>query len=58
MKKEFTQYNTISVEAAKTGWIVKDLKDKKKPAEIFIRWESVVKKLEHELMTKGDADRN
>lgn len=50
MKKE--QYQTLTVEAAKTGWIVR-VKDK--PAEIFFRWEQVVKKLEAELITKCDV---
>lgn len=48
MEKE--QYQTITVEAAKTGWIVRV---KGKPAEIFIRWDQVVKKLEAELTTKN-----
>jgi hypothetical protein len=50
MPKE--QYKTLTVEAAKTGWIVRE---NGKPAEIFIRWEHVVKKLEMELTSKGDG---
>lgn len=50
MKKE--QYKTLTVEAAKTGWIIRE---SGKPAEIFIRWEAVVKKLELELTSKGDS---
>jgi hypothetical protein len=46
------QYKTLTVEAAKTGWIVRE---KGKPAEVFTRWESVVKKMEIELTSKGDA---
>lgn len=49
--KEKEQYKTLEVEAAKTGWIVRE---KGKPAEIFIRWEQFVKKLEMELSSKGD----
>lgn len=45
------KYKTLTVEAAKTGWIVRE---KGKPAEIFIRWEAFVKKLEMELTSKGD----
>jgi hypothetical protein len=45
------QYKTLTVEAAKTGWIVRE---DGKPAEIFIRWEAVVKKMEIELTSKGD----
>ena len=50
MPKE--QYKTMTVEAAKTGWIVRE---KGKPAEIFTRWDWVVKKLEMELTSKGDS---
>lgn len=46
-------YKTIIVEAAKTGWIVRE---NGTPAEIFTRWESVVKKLEAELTSKGDEN--
>jgi len=42
-------FKTITVEAAKTGWIVRE---KGQPAEIFHRWEAVVNKLEKELTTK------
>lgn len=42
-------YKTITVEAAKTGWIVRE---KGCPAEIFTRWEMVVAKLELELTSK------
>ncbi len=45
------QYKTLTVEAAKTGWIVRE---NAKPAEIFIRWDQVVRKLEIELTSKGD----
>jgi len=50
MQKE--QYKTLTVEAAKTGWIVRE---KGKPAEVFVRWERVVAKLEAELTSKGDG---
>lgn len=46
-------YKTITVEAAKTGWIVRE---KGRPAEIFTRWEKVVAKLEMELTSKGDEN--
>lgn len=45
-------YKTLTIEAAKTGWIVREAG---KPAEIFIRWEQVVKKMELELTTKGET---
>lgn len=44
------QYKTLTVEAATTGWIVREVG---KPAEIFTRWDSLVRKLEQELTTKG-----
>ena len=44
-------YKTLTVEAAKTGWIVRETG---KPAEIFIRWEKVVDKLALELTSMGD----
>lgn len=46
-------YKTITVEAAKNAWIVRE---KGRPAEVFTRWESVVKKLEAELTSKGDEN--
>lgn len=46
-------YKTITVEAAKTGWIVRE---KGRPTEIFTRWEKVVAKLEMELTSKGDEN--
>lgn len=46
-------YKTLTVEAAKSGWIVRE---KDCPAEIFVRWESFVNKLEHELTSKGDGE--
>ena len=49
-KKERGQYKTLTIEAALTGWIVRE---HGKPAEIFTRWENVVKKIERELTTKG-----
>ncbi len=51
MPKE--QYKTLIVEAAKTGWVVRE---PRKPAEIFIRWEQLVKKLEMELTSKGEGE--
>jgi len=45
-------YKTITVEAATTGWIVRE---KGKPSEVFIRWELLIKKLEKELTSKGDG---
>lgn len=41
-------FKTITVEAARTGWIVRE---KGQPAEIFHRWDAVVRKLEKELTT-------
>lgn len=46
------QYKTLTVEAAKTGWIVREAG---KPAEIFVRWEALVSKLAAELSSKGDG---
>ena len=49
--KKGERYKKITIEAAVQGWIVKEAG---KPAEVFVRWDSVVKKLEHELTSKGD----
>ena len=43
-------YKTLTVEAALTGWIVREAG---KPTEIFVRWVEVVKKLERELTNQG-----
>lgn len=50
MKKP--EYNIITIEAAKTGWIAKK---RGEPAEVFIRWDELVRYLETRLVTKGDA---
>lgn len=47
MKK--VKYNKVIVEAGKNGWFVKQTG---KPCEIFVRWESLIKRLEEELTTK------
>jgi len=51
-KTEKATYNKLTIEAARTGWIVKQ---QGKPAEVFVRWENVVKHLENQLTSKGDA---
>jgi hypothetical protein len=48
--KSKDEYKTLTVEAAISGWIVRETG---RPAEIFVRWESFVLKLEHELTNKG-----
>jgi hypothetical protein len=48
------QYKPLTVEAAKTGWIIRE---RGKPAEVFVRWEQVVRRLEAELTSKGDEGR-
>jgi hypothetical protein len=48
MSKSKGEYKTITIEAALTGWIIRE---RGKPTEIFARWEQVVKKLERELTT-------
>jgi len=48
--KSKDHYKTLTVEAAISGWIVREAG---KPAEIFVRWESFVQKLEKELTSKG-----
>lgn len=45
-----TQYNTVSIEAAESGWIVKE---RGQPTKLFYRWESLVKYLEGRLTTPG-----
>ena len=51
IKQTDPAYKTLSVEAARTGWVVRE---KGKVTELFIRWPDVVKKLEAELTSKGD----
>lgn len=46
-------YKQVTVESAVSGWIVKEAG---KPAEVFVRWDAVVKKLERELTSKGDKE--
>lgn len=48
---EKTEYNTVTVEAARTGWIVKETG---KPAEVFIRWDALLRHLESRLTSKGN----
>ena len=43
------EYKTLIVEAATTGWIVRE---KGKPAQIFVNWDNFVGKLKHELTSK------
>lgn len=43
------EYNTLTIEAAENGWIVKQ---KGKTVKIFIHWDRVVKHLESQLVTK------
>lgn len=47
---EKKHYKKLTVEAAVSGWIVHE---PGKPAEIFVRWESLIRKLEAELTIKG-----
>jgi hypothetical protein len=48
-KPEKSAYKTLTVEAAIQGWVVRE---PGKPAEIFVRWESLIRKLEKELTNK------
>lgn len=50
--KETAIYNTVTVEACKNGWIVKQ---KGKPVEVFFQWRNVINRLEFELITKGES---
>lgn len=50
-KKEKVEYKTLTVEAAKKGWIVRE---KGEPAEIFYIWRQVIDKLEQKLTSAGD----
>jgi hypothetical protein len=43
------EFKKLSVEAARTGWIVRETG---KPAEIFIRWDALVSYLASQLLTK------
>ena len=51
MKKP--EYNTVSVEAARTGWIVRE---QGRPAEVFIRWDALLRYIETRLTSKGDEN--
>ena len=44
------EYNTLTIEAAESGWIVKE---KGKPTKVFFRWESLTVYLADRLTTKG-----
>jgi hypothetical protein len=47
------EYNKVQVEAAITGWI---LTRRGHPAEVFVRWESLVSRLAYLLTSKGVSD--
>ena len=49
------KYKTLTVEAALTGWIVRE---QGQPPEVFHRWGSVVAKLEKELTTGVESLRS
>ena len=51
--EERIKYNYLTIEAAVSGWIVKQ---QGKPTEVFTQWEEVIKRLERELTNKGNAD--
>lgn len=46
MSKVTDEYPTLTVEAARSGWIVKQ---DGKPAEIFVRWEALIAYLKAQL---------
>lgn len=49
MSNETAKYSTVTVEAAVSGWIVKE---KGQPAKVFVRWEALVSYLQYRLATK------
>ena len=49
---EKTRYNIITIEAAESGWIVRQAG--KPHAKVFLIWARVVELLEAELTSKGD----
>ena len=49
------KYKKLTIEAAISGWIVKE---PGKPAEVFVRWEALVRRLEMELTSKGATNGN
>lgn len=51
MKLLTPEYNTVTIETALTGWVVRE---KGRPTELFIRWESLVNHLAKRLTSKGD----
>jgi hypothetical protein len=50
-KVEKEQFKILTIEAAKTGWIIRE---KGEPAEIFHIWPQVIRKLEQELTSKDN----
>jgi len=50
MSKKDSNYKTLTIEAATTGWIIRE---SGKPAEIFHIWSQVIRKLETELTNKS-----
>lgn len=50
MEKEKTEdYRTVTIEAACGGWVVKQ---KGRPAEVFVRWDALIRRLGRELTNK------
>jgi hypothetical protein len=46
-------YKKVTVEAGDGGWI---LREQGKPAEVYVRWDKVVRRLEYLLTSKGDGE--
>jgi hypothetical protein len=44
-------FKKLTIEAAHGGWI---LKERNKPAEVFVRWEMLIRRLKLELTSKGE----
>jgi hypothetical protein len=49
--KDTNVYHVLTIEAARTGWIVKE---SGRPAEVFVRWDTLVRYIESRLTTKED----
>lgn len=55
VKQTGGEYNTVTVEAARTGWVVKE---NGRLTEVFVRWEALTRYLESRLATRFVVNSN
>jgi hypothetical protein len=51
-KPKAPYYAKITISAAEGGWIVEEAK---KPTQVYVFWDHVVRRLENSLTSKGDS---